>query len=431
MAVVGHMRRRASWVAVSALIAWFVAGPARADGPPAPAAPSPPEPPTEAKPKPPCRVEKHDERSLRAPDGAEIYLYTTNFVSAGDLVQAVTNVLAIPGVTMKEMPRKPDNPGQPPPRQNQVALQGSKEAIEAALDAFAYFDVPDPQVFVEAKIVEVTYESNFEFGFSSLLDRDKEGPNTIWRGGSVTLNPPSFFQSQQPGNLPFQGVGTSFGFVGELAEKFGAFDLTLQALQRDGTAEVLSRPSIVATQGKLATVKTSQKIPIIQIQTAQGAPSGETLTLGTAFVETKIGLDVMAHHVGEGFVTMKVDPTVSGVTGFSQGVGGTSAPIISERSASTTVTLADGDTLVIGGLYTNTTISDKARVPFLSDIPGLGCLFSRTKDEKVKTELIFFITPHVLRRKSDNRVIVPPGEQERLRGVCDDPCAAVGGEPSR
>jgi len=345
-------------------------------------------------------------------NGKSLYFYRTNFVKPELLVTTVKNLLDLPGVVLKDFPR-----------QNQVLVEGTPEAIETALEAFAYFDIPDPQVFVEAKIIEVTYENNFEFGFSSLLDRDAAGPNTFFRGEAVTLNPPSFFQSQQPGNLPFQGASLAFGFVGKAAEEFGALDLTIQALQRDGNAEVLSKPSIIATEKIQAEVKTAQRTPIIQIKNATSSTAGETLLLDTSYVETKIALRVMATHIGDGYVTMSIEPTVSGVTGFSAGQGGTSAPIISDRSANTTVTMADGDTLWIGGLYTNSTVTDKAKIPFLGDIPGLGKLFTRTKDQKVKTELVFFITPHILRKNSDQKVITPPGEAERLRegGGCSVP----------
>ena len=153
------------------------------------------------------------------------------------------------------------------------------------------------------------------------------------------------------------------------------------------------------------------------------------MLLSTSYVETKIGLEVTPTHIGDGYVTMDVRPTVSGVTGFSVGEGGTSAPIISDRSAHTTVTMGDGDTLVIGGLYTNSTVSDKAKLPFLGDIPCLGKLFTRTKDQKVKTELVFFITPHILRKKTDYKIITPPGEAERLRGE-SGPCAPPKAGPS-
>jgi type II secretory pathway component GspD/PulD (secretin) len=349
-------------------------------------------------------------------DGTAVFFYRTNFVAPGDLVKTVDALLKIPGVVLREFPR-----------QNQVLIEGTPEAVEMALDTLAYFDIPEPQVYVEAKIIEISYESNFEFGFSFLWDRDIAGPDTLFRGGSANLNPTSFFQSQLPGNLPFQGIGTAFGFVGKNAAEFGALDLTLQALQRDGTAEILSRPSIIATQGRESSVSTGQKTPIVQIQNASAAPAGTNILLTSSYVETNIGLKVTPSHIGDSFVTMKVLPEVSTVTGFSTGAAGTSAPIISTRKADTTVTMADGETLVIGGLYTNATITDEAKIPLLSEIPGLGKLFTRTKDTTVKTELVFFITPHVLRKRTDFKVITPPMEADRLKG---DPSPCLPG-PSR
>jgi len=405
----------------------LLAGGPTPDGPPAPIAPPPAAPapaptpvpvpvpvpvPAAAPPAAPLAPnavppaghgEFSTEGRIDKPDGTSVYFYRTNFAKAGELIAALTTLVTIPGATYKEFPR-----------QNQILIMGTPEVIETALDAIAYFDIPDPQVYVEAKIVEMTYDNNFEFGFSGLWDRDQVGPNTIFRGGSVTLNPPSFFQSQLPGSQPFQGAGISFGFVGKTAQEFGLMDLTLQALQRDGTAEVLSKPSIVATEGVKAEVHTGQKTPVVTIQNAASAPAGETLLVNTTYIETKIGLEVMAVHIGDQFVKLDVFPTVSGVAGYSVGVNGTSAPIILDRTAHTVVTMGDGDTLIIGGLYTNATVKDNAKFPFLGDIPCIGKLFTRTKDSKVKTELVFFITPHILRKKSDYTVITPPAEKLRL-----------------
>jgi type II secretory pathway component GspD/PulD (secretin) len=231
-------------------------------------------------------------------------------------------------------------------------------------------------------------------------------------------------------------VDLAFGLVGKMAEKYGALDLTLQALQRNGTAEVLSKPSIIATQGQPAAVRTAQKTPVLNIRDATTSgidPANlvETITVIGSYVETKIELAVLPKFIGEGFVTLDLRPTVSGVTGFSTGPGGTSAPIISSREANTVVTLADGETLIVGGLYTTSTVSDKAKVPLLAEIPVVGKLFERTKDQKVKTELVFFVTPHILRKRSDFKVIVPPGEAERLGEPCAPGATPAGAGPAR
>jgi type II secretory pathway component GspD/PulD (secretin) len=415
-----------------------------ADGPPAPVAPpagpapatapaaaagAPAAPPVTAKPPEPPRMKFPDEGKIQSPDGKTHYFYRTNFVKAQDLVATVNTLLKMPSVTLTAVER----PAPAPPAAqirggNQVILEGTEEDIQMALDVIAYFDVPDPQVYVEAKIIEITYDNNFEIGLSSLMDRDKAGPNTFYRGEAVTLNPPSFFQSQLPGNLPFQGAGLAFGLAGKAAEKYGALDITLQALQRNGTAEILSRPSIVATEGVESFVQTEQKTPVISLDSASSTtpipgaqgfgPYSTTLNLRTNYVSSKIGLKVTPLFIGDGFVKLHVLPTVSTITGFSVGQGGTSAPIISDRSADTVITMADGETLVIGGLYTDLSLKDTAKIPFLGDIPCVGALFTRTRDTKVKTELVFHITPHILRKKTDYKIIAPPSEKERLEGAC-------------
>jgi hypothetical protein len=91
-----------------------------------------------------------DAAFLRRADGTEVYFYRTNFVQPGELIQAVVALVNIPDLVLKDLPRS-----------NQVAMQGTRDAIETGLSVFAYFDVADPQVFVEAKIVELTYDSNF------------------------------------------------------------------------------------------------------------------------------------------------------------------------------------------------------------------------------------------------------------------------------
>src|SRR5436190_17834857 len=320
------------------------AGFSRADPPPAPpTGPTAPTGPVKWDKEHPSEITKGDgEGRMHCPEGKEIYVYRPNFVPTAELVAAFGQggLLKIGCLQVRDMPRPSPDPAHPL-SSGLLFLQGTPDEIETALDVIAYFDIPTPQVYVEAKIIEITYNSNFEFGFSTIFDRDKAGPNTFFRGGTATLNPPSFFQSQLPGNLPFQGAGLSFGFVGAAAREFGFLDLTLQALQHDGTAEVLSKPSIVATERVKASVQTGQKTPVIGLVNAQQVPGQTTnaLSLQTSYVETKIGLDVTPTHIGDSYVTMDVQPTVSGVTGFSVGEGGTSAPIISDRTAHTTVTM--------------------------------------------------------------------------------------------
>ena len=165
-------------------------------------------------------------------------------------------------------------------------------------------------------------------------------------------------------------------------------------------------------QGQRATLITGEETPIAEL-TLRG--TSETVT--TRFKETGIRLDFTPLHIGREFVKMRVRPEVSSITGFITTSGNTTVqnPVIAQRNAETVVTVRDGMTLVIGGLYAVSEIRDKDGIPILGDVPVLGFLFSRTRIDKVKSELSFFITPYILHTRLDRSVFVPPRERKRLR----------------
>jgi type II secretory pathway component GspD/PulD (secretin) len=389
---------------VALALATLAVAPAFAEDPPAPAPapaqPTPaPEPPPEEPPRPALTF--HNEGLIEKADGTVVYFYRTNFAAPDALIQAV-NTMGFQGLVtgLKSYPA-----------QNQVVVEGDPDAVEMLLDALAYFDVAEPQVFIEAKVVEITYESNFEYGLDYLMDRDAVGPDTIFRGFSGVLNPPSLLLSGYPPNFPFQGAQLLFGLVGENAAKYGLSEAGFQALLVNGKAEVLSKPSIIATQNKEAVVTTQEQTPILTLTRAQRNFEEVTSTSVTTGVELK----VTPEHIGDRFLRLKIAPKVNGTAGLASiRPGGTFAPITTLRSATTTVTLADGETLVIGGLYTNNHTTEKAKTPLLSDIPLLGNIFTRTKETKQKTELVFLLTPHIVRKTQDLKIVIPPAELERL-----------------
>jgi general secretion pathway protein D len=350
-------------------------------------------------PKPP--LEFHNEQLIEKADGSVVYFYRTNFVKPSQLAGSL-NTLGIGnlGVALK-----------PFDTQNQLVLEGLPEAVEILIDAIGYFDVSAPQVFIETEVIEITWNSDFEFGLDWEWLRSPVGPDTLFQGTSGVLNPPSFLSSTFPPFFPFQGSGLGFGFTGSNAEKYGPASMTLQALQINGKAEVLSRPSIVATQGIQASVSTEEKVPIARFDNADNNVARfryDNLTSG-------VTLKVTAQHIGDIYVTLNVEPLVKGLQGVAANrLSGAFAPITTERKASTTVTLADGETLVIGGLYTNSSVKEKAKTPILSDLPILGDILTRTRETKRKTELVFLLTPRIIRKNQDLKIVIPPSEVRRL-----------------
>ena len=108
-------------------------------------------------------------------------------------------------------------------------------------------------------MIEITYESNFEFGLDYLWSRAAGRARTLFQGANGDAEPrrPSSAPSS-PGGFPFQGTSLLFGFLGKNAERFGLADVTLQAMEMEGKAEVLSKPSIICTQNVPAEVTTTE-----------------------------------------------------------------------------------------------------------------------------------------------------------------------------
>jgi type II secretory pathway component GspD/PulD (secretin) len=140
---------------------------------------------------------------------------------------------------------------------------------------------------------------------------------------------------------------------------------------------------------------------------------GNQTTVTTAFEKTGITLDITPQLVGRDYVQLQIKAEDSQVTERIPGPSGSLNPVISTRSASTDVSVRDGETIIIGGLLSSSTIESKTGLPIVSDIPLLGYLFSSTRTQEVKSELVFFITPRIIKQK-EHTVILPPGERKRI-----------------
>ena len=130
-------------------------------------------------------------------------------------------------------------------------------------------------------------------------------------------------------------------------------------------------------------------------------PNGN-LTFNYAFEDVGIVLTVTPRITANGQVTMDVNQTANDLQGFTD----FNAPIINQREADTTVSVKDGETIILGGIIRNTVTTTTKKIPLLGDIPILGQLFRSTDKNKAKTELLVFLTPRVVRT---------PEEAKRLR----------------
>ena len=120
--------------------------------------------------------------------------------------------------------------------------------------------------------------------------------------------------------------------------------------------------------------------------------------MNTTFVEARLELNVTPHVTADGSILMKIKATNNQPNPQLTGANG--QPSISKREAATSVLVKDGDTTVIGGIYTRVTSSRTSEVPFLGKIPILGFFFRTKSDQDDHTELLIFITPRILNKSA-------------------------------
>ncbi|HLE78004.1 MAG TPA: secretin N-terminal domain-containing protein [bacterium] len=166
----------------------------------------------------------------------------------------------------------------------------------------------------------------------------------------------------------------------------------LQALIDERNGRVLAAPRVATLDGNKATILLGDQFPIVST-TATAAGVTQTVT----FVDTGVRLEVTPRLNGNGTMTVLLRPSVSSVVEIITTTQGTRAPRLATRSVDTLLTLQDGQTIVIGGLISQEERRQTLKVPLLGDIPILGELFRFTTTDVRNTELVFLITPTILR----------------------------------
>ncbi|HVN67963.1 MAG TPA: type II and III secretion system protein, partial [Candidatus Sulfotelmatobacter sp.] len=166
---------------------------------------------------------------------------------------------------------------------------------------------------------------------------------------------------------------------------------TLNALAADGRANVVANPRIATLDNQEALINIGSRIPY-----AVPVTSGGTTTQWTVnYIDAGVKLKITPQLGQDGEITTLIQPEVSSISEWRTTAAG-DFPVISTRNASATVRVKDGETIVIGGLLSETERENVSRVPVLGYIPGLGLLFQNKNVEKEKTEIVFLITPHVI-----------------------------------
>jgi general secretion pathway protein D len=285
------------------------------------------------------------------------------------------------------------------PETRRLIVITDEETSEYISQVITNLDRPKPQVLIKVVFLEVTYRNTLDFGVEGAFRHNADG-NTGIGGTAFGLSQLGNSATGQVLNalgLPVQNLAPNPPGAGIYQILGSDFQATLRAIAQAGKTEILSRPSILTRNNQQATISLGQEVPLVT--NTRFDTLGNQINTVT-YQSVGIILRVTPFITQNQMVEMIVSPESSGLADRSQWVpvsNGALAPVINSRVADTVVVIPDGQTVVIGGLMQNNKLSNESKVPILGDIPLLGNLFKRQTKDNAKTELIIFLTPHIVR----------------------------------
>ncbi|MBI2930913.1 MAG: type II and III secretion system protein [Planctomycetes bacterium] len=274
-----------------------------------------------------------------------------------------------------------------------LIVSDKKENVPFIERALRVLDVPDPQVIIEARVVEMRWDRDLQFGIEGDLASsattwiNNSGSEAFLREVRARFNPTEIISGG-----PFQGSVFRFNRVSAHDGTIGGL---VQMFVENGKAEILSNPRVIVESGDQAMMSAGEEVPYFE---SVLNPAGSTTTV--RYRQTGVTLTVRPHIVGASNVQMDLAVEVTALLGFVTGpsVGGATAaaPSFTTRKVNTKVTVHDGDEVVMGGLTRKEKTRTRRGLPLLSDIPILGWLFGRYEEGEVTQEILFFIRPIIV-----------------------------------
>lgn len=331
-------------------------------------------------------------------------LIQVNYAKASDIAKLFQSVATADGAVPDRGSITVDD------RTNSIIAFQTQERLDELRRVVAQLDIPVRQVMIEARIVEATvgydkslgvrWGGNFgggskwdvygKDGARSIKTDDKTGINQLLLPGTDTVGNYKLKDGVAP--VPFVDMGLvnstsgiGLGFITDNA----MLDLQLSAMEKTGNGEVISQPKVVTSDKETAKILKGAEIPY-QEASSSGATS-------TSFKEAALSLEVTPQITPDNRVIMEVKVNKD-EPDFSQAVNG--VPPIRKNEVNAKVLINDGETIVLGGVFSNTQTKSVDKVPFLGDLPFIGRVFRRDIVEDKKNELLVFLTPRIMNSQS-------------------------------
>jgi general secretion pathway protein D len=256
---------------------------------------------------------------------------------------------------------------------NALAILATAREYAMIENALHQLDTAPVQVLLEASIAEVTLTKEMQYGVQYLYDP-----------GSTLAAAPT----------PASTIAASFTGFSYLFAQGTNIQVVLNALGTKTHVNVISSPEVLVLNNQAARLEVGDQVPVLQAQAISTITSGAPVVNSVQYIDTGVILKVTPRVNRGGVVMMDISQEVSGVDDSATSAIG--SPTIQQRKINSTVSVEDGETITLGGLFTNQVSKGDSGLPFLEDIPYLGHLFKTTTDSQTKDELMVLITPHVV-----------------------------------
>ncbi|MBU4333071.1 MAG: hypothetical protein KKD07_01370, partial [Candidatus Omnitrophica bacterium] len=252
-------------------------------------------------------------------------------------------------------------------RSNTVIVSDSKSKIKEITQLVEAFDKQNKEVLIEAKILQIVLSDEHKMGV------DWEAIVSDFHGLSLSGDFDIIGSTDKKGKLS----------IGTIASD--DYTLLIEALDTVGVTDILSSPRITTINNEEAKILVGSTEPYVTSTTTTPSSGPTTTAESVNFIEVGVKLYVTPTIHNDGFVTMKIKPEISSVTGEITTSNNNTIPVVETSEAETSVMVKDGVTIVIGGLIKEEKIKTTKKVPFLGDIPFLGNAFKNESDKVSKT----------------------------------------------
>ena len=271
-------------------------------------------------------------------------------------------------------------------RANTLIVRDIPSNIDLIGEVISVLDTTTPQVLIEAKVIETTLNNTENLGIDWVVKATATGPKRphIWPFASRTTS-----NKFLPDAIPAApSADFSYGTI-----NFVQLQAVLELLRTRSDTNILSNPRIVTLDNQQAKIVVGSQYPIPTY--TYNEQQARLQVSGWEYKDIGIIFDVTPHVNQAGFVTLDIEPQITDILDFVT-VENTQLPRLSNETAKTQVMIKDGETLVIAGLIKDKLTDTKKKVPILGDVPVLGLLFQKSEKTKVKTDLLIFLTPHII-----------------------------------